>query len=238
MKEYYKTICTKLDSGQNLKLVGCKHGDWWNKSDFGIREKEYNELISWSDILVLEQPFLAEFYEEPFSKKISKIVYTQNKRICIVDPQNEKTDKFHEESYEKYVKSEKFCMAIEEGNGNLISICDCKQKNNGPFDYIRYIDSMSDFWWKISFGESDWRNIRIAKGLEEEISQLNAENILAIHGGIHTRPIHFYLKNPKFRETKLRRKYSELEMLGEKGIKIYSPVKCKDKQEQAWERIN
>ncbi|KHO51391.1 MAG: hypothetical protein QT05_C0043G0008, partial [archaeon GW2011_AR13] len=70
MKEYYKTICTKLDSGQNLKLVGCKHGDWWNKSDFGIREKEYNELISWSDILVLEQPFLAEFYEEPFSKKI------------------------------------------------------------------------------------------------------------------------------------------------------------------------
>ena len=81
MKEYYKTICTKLDSGQNLKLVGCKHGDWWNKSDFHLRKEEYIQSLNGADILVLEQPFLAEFYEEPFFKMISQIAYNKKHGI-------------------------------------------------------------------------------------------------------------------------------------------------------------
>ena len=237
MKEHYKTICTKLDSGQNLKLIGCKHGDWWNKSDFHLRKEEYIQSLNGADILVLEQPFLAEFYEEPFFKMISQIAYNKNMSICTIDPLNQNTDSLNDKFYEKYIESKKFCMAFEEGNGNLISMCECHEKHRDPFDVIKYANTLSDFWFKISFGEFDWRNIRIAKGLDEEISKLDVENILAIHGGFHTRPIHFYLKNPKFRETKLRRKYSEFEMLGEKGIKLYAPAKCENKQEQAWKRI-
>src|SRR3989339_494829 len=57
----------------------------------------------------------------------------------------------------------------------------------------------------------------------EKISQLPAENIVAIHGAQHTRPIAFYINNPELRQQKFEG-YKRFNEVGRQGIKKFTPV--------------
>src|SRR3989339_57944 len=84
-------------------------------------------------------------------------------------------------------------------------------------------DYDKEVYVKIAHGINDWRNVVIAKGLAEKISQLPAENIVAIHGAQHTRPIAFYINNPELRQQKFEG-YKRFNEVGRQGIKKFTPV--------------
>src|SRR3989339_809992 len=99
-----------------------------------------------------------------------------------------------------------------------------RYKKDHPFEgYIDYLNNMGEFYFKIAHGINDWRNVVIAKGLVEKISQLSAENIVAIHGAQHTRPIAFYINNPELRQQKFEG-YKRFNEVGRQGIKKFTPV--------------
>lgn len=233
---YFQTIDTKTKGNQNLKLVGCNHGTPQSPGDFYERRAFYEEVGEWADSFILEQSAYREFHESPFFHNISQLAYHQNKRIYAVDPINERSMNLQKRLEKKYELSEDiYKMRLKEGYKSRVSREKYKTKHPEGTE-IHYHNHVKEDWWKFSYGVDDWRNVVIATLLTEKISQLKDKNILAIHGGGHTRPINFYLKNPKIREQKLQQ-YNRFNEAGTSCIKefIPRPDLC-DKNESCWER--
>jgi len=214
-------------NGKYLTLVGSNHGKFsfskCGESDFLKRKYFYEGLIDESDIVVLEQPVGGEFYEDiSFFAKLGLIAYDSNKEIYIIDPNNVRANNLQKFLCENFEKDGKLPLEIHEGFTGKVSYE--RYKKDHPFEgYIDYLNNIGEFYFKIAHGINDWRNVVIAKGLAEKISKLDAENIVAIHGAQHTRPIAFYINNPELRQQKFEG-YKHFNEVGRQGIKKFTPV--------------
>lgn len=65
---------------------------------------------------------------------------------------------------------------------------------DGKMDLIRSV---------LNYGVTDWRNLRISKGIEKITKNERLEKFLFLYGKNHLEPIKFYLENPELRDSKL-----------------------------------
>src|SRR3989339_764833 len=148
--------------------------------------------------------------------------YDYDKEVYVIDPNNVRANNFQKFLCEHFEKDGKLPLEIHEGFTGKVSYE--RYKKDHPFEgYIDYLNNIGEFYFKIAHGINDWRNVVIAKGLAEKISQLPAENIVAIHGAQHTRPIAFYINNPELRQQKFEG-YKRFNEVGRQGIKKFTPV--------------
>lgn len=201
MDKLYKSIETTLKNNQKIKLIGCNHGNWNIESDFKPRRKFYESEIEKSDFIILEQIVGAEFYDDKeFFDRIGELALKHNKEIYILDPVNNKIYLRNMENFQQHIENGSDLKYIETTNID---------------DFQRHKDTFDVF---------DYRNIKIGQRLNQDISKINFDYTIAIHGASHTLPIHFYLHHNKERDEKLKLIYPNLETLTRK-IKKFTPNK-------------
>lgn len=74
------------------------------------------------------------------------------------------------------------------------------------------------------YGETDYRNVMIAEGIDKISSEIkDVKNLACMHGAAHTRPIKAYLKNPTLRKTKKLLYKITYDLASETKVREYTP---------------
>lgn len=219
-KKYPYEIINKKIKNSKVELIGVKHDfDNFKKYETFFIEK----IKSSPEGIVLEQSVGWNFWESEFFGELGEIAYKNNINIYQADPTNQSTS--HLDIVLPFASP--YLMVFGGLGGSLIGanliagsligvgtnilIYVKLNKLNKIDDTIRGL---------ITYGETDWRNIKIAQGIEKIVGKENSEKLTAFHGGAHTRPISFYLDHSKIRESK-NILYAPWNLIGKNKVRKY-----------------
>jgi len=218
---------------KDVSIVGVRH-----LPEFFLKYKIFFEnLVSKHDAIVLEES-IEDFWEHPFFGKIADIAYAQKKRVYQADPTNLPCEILDATSFggglyliidavnkpKREISRRDFLKRIGIAGigafllfGSLPGMVVRKVID----EEILYSYGIDDL---LSYGNTDYRNIKIAEGIEKicyKVSDL--KKIVAFHGASHSKHIEAYLKNPALRAKKLA--YLLHEAISRKKVREYIPAK-------------
>lgn len=221
MSSYPLPIINKKVNKTEMNLIGIKH-----TKEFFARNKDFfeDEIKKSPGGVIIEKDrnsYLSNMqYEYGFFEQVGEIAYKNNTPIYQVDSLNKKTgylDKLLSLASAAYLIGSNFepsinnlistNLLIGSTPGSIILSIFLKDINPMFNDTIRSLTT---------YGEVDWRNTKIAKGIEK-ITLENKGKLSVFHGALHTYPVSFYLDNPKIRALK-EKIYFPYHLLGEKAI--------------------
>ncbi len=211
----YHTIETKLRRGQNLKLVGVSHEAEWVKlkkfnGELTLKEGHHLEYEDEKGYLLFYEGDFRKrerFYKEEI-KRSDFIVIEQPVYRCFYEICNKSKRVLFEEIGREANKMKKEVYVIDPINekveNSLENVCGSIRD--------RRIDK--------------FRDMTIAKGLDEGISKINFDNAVLFQGNVHIKSINYYLNHPNWRNFNLNffLVYKKMNSLGRKGIRKYSPI--------------
>lgn len=219
-------------NNKDISIVGVYH-----LPNFFLKYRTFFEnLVSQHDAIVLEQS-IENFWEHPFFGKIAGIAYAQKKRVYQADPTSIPSQIVDATSCgvgmylilnsikkpKRKISRREFLKRIGlAGIGAFIFF------GSTPGFALRRIHKESADSYGIddilSYGNVDYRNIKIAEGIEKICHEVNdIEKIVAFHGGAHSKHMEAYLKNPALRAKKLA--YLPFEVISRKKVREYIPTK-------------
>jgi hypothetical protein len=213
---------------KRVSVIGIEH-----TIEFYLEHDQFfDEIVRQNDALILEQPYGGEFWEDLFWGSIAVLSHDQNKRIYQADSCNESIyyldvpsgalgslaaavyflDK-NKMSRRGFLKAA--CGALG-GDLFLGTILGMKIRHKALGDDSPLAKE------QLFMGATDYRNIKIAEGVEKICNEADdIQNIASLHGKDHSDGIKFYLENPKLRAKKLF--YFPHEMLGKNEVREYVP---------------
>ena len=209
--------------GTKVELIGVEH----TKKYFEKFEDFYNEKISESDSVILEQTLGSNFWQEnTFFGNLSKIAYEKDLSIYQVDPVNFSASVVGLSIYTSLIlyannisNNENLSNFMHTFNqlGSFLGAClfsGIDKKINSKKNKLEKYRSI------FTLGLIDWRNIHIANGIEKICAKENLNNLKVFHGAAHTEPISFYLDHPNIRKTK-KQLYLPYNLVGETKVRKY-----------------
>ncbi|KHO46993.1 MAG: hypothetical protein QJ16_C0008G0002 [archaeon GW2011_AR1] len=226
-KGYPHQLITKKIKETDVEIIGVEH----NFEFFEAYKSFYEKKINSSDAIILEQPFNCEFWETDFFSQLGKIAYKKNIPIYQTDPINgiaqvdaviplstilgvgllkESLTSKKEITRRNFLKrvalfSVGTSITYESFVPNAII-------NGGSYPFPNVF----------SYGQTDWRNVKIAKGLEKVLKKEKINELKLFHGADHTNPINFYLDHQTIREIK-EFIYNPLDLVGKSKVRKYIP---------------
>ena len=99
-------------------------------------------------------------------------------------------------------------------------------------------DKAFSYGWDdvLTYGNYDYRNIKIAEGIEKICEKSNdVKNLAVIHGAFHTEHIEAYLSRKNLRLKKLA--YFPHEAIGKTKVREYSPKEKTHPDKYEWELV-
>jgi hypothetical protein len=244
---YPHEIIKKQVGNSKVELVGVTH----TSEFFNSHRKFYERKIEESpEGIILEQPINFEFWEKPgdnrFYSHLGEIAYRNKINVYQTDPINIKstvidyslflpgTELLSKGTSKKSIKMtrKEFLKRL----GLSFSGASIVYGSFIPYAYVKTLVGeipKVDFF---SYGGTDWRNVKIAEGIEKICEKENPKKLTAFHGAGHTKQIEAYLNNTKIREMK-NVLYAPLNFCGIKGARKYIPDKFETdfkKYNQSW----
>ena len=243
----YKILNERI-SGKDVSILGVKH-----TLEFYDRYKDFfKDFTSKYDAFVFEQPYKGDFWLSPFFEEIGNLISGTGKRIYQADPINQNTNDFDIDSFyggiflmlEGLVGPNLRNYVRKRINPNF------KEKKTSRRNFLKraacagagaslafgsfpgflarslYGDNLYGYGVDdiLTYGETDYRNIKIAEGIEKICMNINdIKNLGVIHGATHTEPIAEYLNNEALRLKKLA--YFPYEIIGRTKVREYVPNK-------------
>lgn len=242
-------IIQKKIKNSNVEIIGV----WHAKRFFNEQQEFYERKINESSGIVLEQSIGGEFWECEFFDKLGEIAYKKKIPIYQADPINEVALIDYHHSLTSVFGGILMGIGFYKNARKMISKKITRKeffKNAGlnfsgasifcgsfwPYAYLKNELEQSPEIDVLVYGQTDWRNIKIAEGINKICEKENLEKITAFHGEFHTKSIGFYLDNPEIRKIK-DILYAPLNICGIKGIRKYVPEKIREdlkKYNQGW----
>lgn len=220
-------------NGKDVSIAGVSH----TPEFFWAYRMFFENLVSKHDAVILEES-IGDFWKDSFFGRIAGIAHTQKKRVYQVDPTNLPSEIVDATSCgagaylildairkpKRKISRRDFLKKIGlAGIGALLFF------GSLPGVVLRSkIDEESLCSYGVDdlliYGNTDYRNIKIAEGIEKICHEVNdIEKIVAFHGGAHSKHIEAYLKNPALRAKKLA--YLPYEVISNRKVREYVPDK-------------
>ncbi|MDP2908572.1 MAG: hypothetical protein Q8N77_02080 [Nanoarchaeota archaeon] len=194
-----------------MKIVGVEH----NPEFFDKHQQFLEKMITQSDAVMLEGITNGHFWQDigGFSGSLSDIACSQQKKIYQADPRTMKTTYIDAAQtavglYFMFSPGElsplyTLPLALYLTSGTLLGII-LRYSPKAIASLKKGTEmSISNNYETLLYGETDYANVMIAKGISK-ISQKskNVKKLVCFHGEAHSKPIHAYLKHPAFRKFK------------------------------------
>lgn len=205
-KNYPCEVLEEKINSTSVSIIGISHDP-----DFMFEhESFFKEKISQSDAILLE---CEPYFRDGFFNEIGRIAYSQGKKVYNADPMSKATGRL-----DLIQGGLGFGLALSAGLlGELYAI---------PVGLYFFLGSLSgaivrympagllavkkstapdpkNYYDILFYGETDYRNVMIAEGIDKISSEIkDVKKLACMHGAAHTRPVKAYLKNPALRKTK------------------------------------
>jgi len=220
-------------SGTEVTIVGVEH-----EGRFFERYRSFfEEAVHQNDSVVLERNPLAEFSRDRFYGKIGSLAHEQRKSVYQADPLTGLS-----------IIMEPAIITLLLGTAAGANFEGLGRRRITRRDFLKLAglsavaasviggthhgtllreflgEDFSEYDWKdlLSYGDKDFRDIRIAEGLGRIAQEGRERNLLSLHGSGHTGGIREYLRSPALRNKKYL--YLLHELMGRTKIKEYRPV--------------
>lgn len=233
MTDYPYPLIKEKINDKDVCLVGVAH----DYSFFKEHESYFEDIVSKHDAIVLEQSLGGDFWDSDFFGWIGDIAHSKKKRVYQADPMNWSIFEldawawwiginliFWSIAYKprKKISRREFLIrsALIGSGASMVfgttpmRIFTTEQNLEMVLEY-----GIDDF---LLYGETDYRNIKIAEGIERICNEVDyIKSLATIHGAAHHKTVDFYLKNPYLRSKKLA--YFPHEIVGNTKIREYVP---------------
>lgn len=228
--DYPCSIIPRKENETEISLIGVHH----NLPFFKKYKKFYEEEINKSDMVIVEggEYLMRKRSTINFFDRLYEVAYEIKVPVLSIDPQNINTNfldylipfgSIAMGSLGTRLKIPVLPMLLHAGGlsglfgntlGTAIRLGALNGFNVEEDAQLKKFDPLIE---SLFLGEVDWRNVCIAKGLEEITEKENYKHISCFHGDIHNPQINFYLEHPKYREAKYNL-YFIFNKFGEKEI--------------------
>jgi hypothetical protein len=239
IKEYPMEIIPKKIKDSNVEIIGV----WHTKRFFNEYKEFYERKINESSGIVLEQSVGGEVWECEFFDKLGEIAYKKKipiyqtdpiNKIALIDCNNPLTSVFggilmgmgFYKNARKIISKKITRKEFFKNVGLNFFGASIFYGSFWPYAYLTTKVGQSPKIYLFAYGQTDWRNIKIAEGIDKICEKENLKKITAFHGEFHTKSIDFYLDNPEIRKIK-DALYTPLNICGIKGIRKYISASSK-----------
>lgn len=226
-KDYPCEVLEEKINSTNVSIIGVSHDP-----DFMLEhESFFKEKISQSDAILLEHE---PYFKDGFFNEIGRIAYSQGKRVYNADPMSKATGRL-----DKIQGVLGFGLALSAGMlGELYALPVGLYFFLGSLGgtVLRYMSAgflamkkstvpdPKNYYDILLYGETDYRNVMIAEGIDKISSEIkDVKKLACMHGAAHTRPIKAYLKNPALRKAKRLLYKITYDLDSEKKVREYTP---------------